>query len=137
MTAQNEVQFILRCPTVRISDLRAALDRIGLSFDPEEDQCFLSPDSVLDGVFTGSQGQECIERINEYLEESGSPERITARYGQIGWDERRRLLAFLNSRVIWRSEYGFPVDEIPPGDLRTFIQENEELFMPREQWRQE
>ena len=121
-------QFIVRCPADRVEAMETALDRAGASCDPRGDQFFLHPGFILDGTFTGDQAPECIQHVNEHLEEQGSRLRITADYENLGWEQRHRLLAFLNCQVLWESEHDFPVQDIQQADLDAFARENPEMF---------
>ena len=95
------MKYIIEIEPCQAGALEAALDRAGVSFDPNGSLCAMPRDSITESVFTGNDLGWLPGAINGWLEASGDPHRIRDDMSVLGPEARFDLLELATMHADW------------------------------------
>ena len=96
------IRFIIDLEPGQVETVAELLTGIGIRFDPVGSMIAMPRDNVEEKIFTGEDGEWVQERINERLEETVNPRRITQPFHEMTLQAQRDLLILATLHCDWR-----------------------------------
>ena len=118
-TARYSVDIPLR----DIERVEKTLTGMGIGFCPFENMIHLPRENLLEGIFTGADGDHALEKINEHLRDSGKRP-IPKEFFEMAHQTRRDFLELATMHTEWKLEYEPELIDIDPRRLAKFMEEH-------------
>ena len=90
---KGTVKYLITLNIEQVGELRKAMESAGIPFDLTEDMIGMPDDNIMEGIYMGRDAEYLTEKVNEYLEEKGKPERITQPFNEMDIQAQRDLPA--------------------------------------------
>ena len=121
------VKHIIRSEPEQAQALKQALDKLGITFDPQENLCAMPPDNIEDHIFMGNDLDWLPAKANEYLEENGISHRFRTDMEEMdNIQAQYSFLALLTTDSDWEDEE--TIAYISPRNLQEFSVEYPEAM---------
>ena len=95
------IRFIIDLEPGQVETVAELLTSAGVQFDPVENMIAMPRDNVDEKIFTGEDGEWVQERINERLEGTGNPRRVTQPFHEMTTPAQRDLLILATLHCDW------------------------------------
>ena len=118
----DQARFYIDVPFSSLDQIEVLLNSNGVQFSPVENMVALPKANLLDGIFTGAEAQEAVDKINEYLEGEDRAERLPAGFHNLSPETRHDLLEFITFHVDWENDFSVSLLEVNEGELTKFLQ---------------
>ena len=114
---KGTVKYLITLNIEQVGELRKAMESAGIPFDLTEDMIGMPDDNIMEGIYMGRDAEYLTEKVNEYLEEKGKPERITQPFNEMDIQAQRDLLLLGSLDSDWEKEF---IQKISPREWEKF-----------------
>ena len=95
------VKYLITLKIEQVEELRKAMESAGIPFDLTEDMIGMPTDNIMEDIYMGKDAEYLADKVNEYLEEQGKPERITQPFEEMDIRAQRDLLLLGSIHSDW------------------------------------
>ena len=121
----EKARFHIEVPLEDLELARVTLKQIGIDFNPLDDMLHLPQDNLLYSVFTGTNGQYAVDKINEHLQQDDSTQaRVNQDFNNMSPETRRDLLELATLHIEWTSDYNPQIGGLDSNALQDFLDTN-------------
>ena len=128
------VRYLITLNIEQVGELRKAMESTDIPFDLTEDMIGMPDDNIMKGIYMGRDAEYLTDKVNEYLEEKGKPERITQPFNEMDIQAQRDLLLLGSLDSDWEKEF---IQKISPREWKEFQERHPESIsngQPRTAW---
>ena len=111
----------------QVETVAELLTDMGIRFDPVENMIAMPRDNVEEKIFTGRDGEWVQERINERLEETVNPHRVTQPFHEMTLPAKRDLLMLATIHCDWHKN---EIQEMNQREWEIFREQHPEAVSP-------
>ncbi len=116
-------RYYVDIPLRDIERVEQTLTGMGMGFCQFENMVHLPRANLLEGIFSGADGDHALEKINEHLRDSGKRP-IPREFFEMTHRTRRDFLELATMHTEWKPEYAPELIYIEPGRLAKFMEEH-------------
>ena len=121
------IRYIIDLEPGQVETVAELLTGMGIPFAPAENMITILRDNVEDKIFTGEDGEWVQERINERLEETVNPHRVTQPFHEMTRPAQRDLLTLATLHCNWHKNEIQYMNQI---EWETFQKQHPEAVSP-------
>ena len=96
------IRYIIDLEPGQVETAAELLTGMGIRFDPVENMIAMPRDNIEEKIFTGGDGEWVQEKINQRLEETDNPHRITQPFHEMTLTAQRDLLILATLHCDWQ-----------------------------------
>ena len=122
---KGTVKYLITLNIEQVGELRKAMESTDIPFDLTEDMIGMPDDNIMEGIYMGRDAEYLTEKVNEYLEEKGKPERITQPFNEMDIQAQRDLLLLGSLDSDWEKEF---IQKISPREWKEFQERHPETI---------
>ena len=119
------VKYLITLKIEQVEELRKAMESAGIPFNLTEDMIGMPTDNIMEDIYMGRDAEYLTDKVNEYLEEQGKPERITQPFEEMDIRSQRDLLLLGSIHSDWQKE---SIQEISPREWEKFQERHPETM---------
>ena len=124
-TTNETVKYLITLKIEQVEELRKAMESTGIPFNLTEDMIGMPTDNIMEDIYMGRDAEYLTDKVNEYLEEQGKPERITQPFEEMDIRSQRDLLLLGSIHSDWQKE---SIEEISPQEWEKFQERHPETI---------
>lgn len=117
----DTASFHIKVPLDKLLITRTVLEGMGIALDPVQSMLHLPDNSLQYSIFTGLDGQYAVNRINQHLQEEGSPHRIDRQFTRMSPPARRDLLELATANICWTTDEPPNIESVDDEALQAFL----------------
>ena len=119
-----QARFYVDIPFEQLDQVEQFLNSNNVPFCQIENMVHLPRENLQEGIFTGADAEDAIQKVNEHLQDQGVTERLPTGFHDLPAEARRDLLELITMRVCWEDDFSPTLLEIQMEALRAFLEKH-------------